>query len=96
VVASEPFRNKPKAFKMKWACCPQDTKHVPNPSTGVCCVALFRKDRELYAAASWKSDTANGGKMRFFALDERQVAAKSMLDFPDTVSALSRRNCVAL
>jgi hypothetical protein len=90
VVVSEPFRNKPKTFKVKWVCSPLDAKHVQNPSTGVCCVALFRKDRELYAAASWKSDTTNGGKMRFFALDERHVAAKSMLDFPDTVSALPR------
>jgi len=50
-------------------------------------VSLFRMGRELYAAASWKSDATNGGKMRFFALEDGHVTAKSVLDFPDTVSA---------
>ena len=49
-------------------------------------MSLFRMGRELYAAASWKSDATNGGKMRFFALEDGHVTAKSVLDFPDTVS----------
>jgi WD40 repeat protein len=87
LIVSEPFRQRPKAFKMQWICSPQDSRLIPNPTTSVCCVSLFQKDRKLHAAASWKSDTTNDGKIRFFVLDELHVAAKAILDFPHTVSA---------
>jgi len=47
VLVSEPIKNKATTLKMQWACVPQDSKHAHNPSTGVCCVAVFRKDKEL-------------------------------------------------
>jgi hypothetical protein len=113
VVVSEPFRSTvrqdaatamfvkslfaSKAFKMQWDC-------TPAPSTSVCGVSLFYMDKALHAAGSWKGDSHNGGKLKFFALEQNSSAGakephnaatvKATVDFPATVKCIFQLDAI--